>query len=266
MLSASEADKQTARTRKVDSLTVSTYATESDMAAAVARVAQAHLIEVLQAKKTAAVILATGNSQIRFLDALIKLGGFDWSRLTLFHMDEYLGLPANHSASFRRYMRERVELKVKPKAFHYLEGDAMEPIKECDRYTALLSAQPIDLCCLGIGENGHIAFNDPPVADFKDPRQVKIVKLDMACRQQQVGEGHFPNLDAVPQYALTLTIPMLCSAGRMLCIAPEKRKAKAVREALEGPISAACPASFLRRQPQATLFLDGDSSALLKGK
>lgn len=140
----------------------------------------------------------------------------------------------------------------------------MEPLAECERYTWLLKAQPIDLCCLGIGENGHIAFNDPPVANFDDPHSVKIVKLDHDCRQQQVGEGHFPSMDSVPQYALTLTIPMLCSAKRMLCIAPEKRKAKAVKEALEGPITTACPASFLRKQSHATLFLDPDSSALLK--
>ena len=134
---------------------------------------------------------------------------------------------------------------------------------ECERYAGLLAAQPIDLCCLGIGENGHLAFNDPPVANFDDPHKVKLVKLDVASRQQQVNEGHFPNLEAVPQYAFTLTIPQLCSAKRMFCIAPEKRKAKAVKAALAGPIDTTCPASFLRRQPQATLFLDVDSASLL---
>jgi len=178
-------------------------------------------------------------------------------------MDEYLGIDAGHKASFRRYMRERVEQRVKPRQFHYLEGDALLPLDECERYTRLLEAQPIDLCCLGIGENGHIAFNDPPVANFADSHRVKLVKLDLACREQQVNEGHFPNLDAVPQYAFTLTIPMLCTAKRMLCVAPEKRKAKAVKAALRGPIQTACPASFLRKQPQATLFLDADSATLL---
>ena len=120
-----------------------------------------------------------------------------------------------------------------------------------------------DLCCLGIGENGHIAFNDPPVADFNDPHKVKLVKLDEGCRLQQVGEGHFPNLEAVPQYAFTLTIPMLCSAERMLCIVPERRKAPAVRAALKDPIGTACPASFLRTQPHCTLFLDAASASLL---
>lgn len=215
----------------------------------------------------AAAILATGNSQIAFLEALIAGQGkdwnLDWSKITLFHMDEYLGLPETHSASFRRYMKDRVESRVKAKVFHYIEGDALEPIAECERYSALLSAQPIDLCCLGIGENGHLAFNDPPVADFEDPRLVKIVKLDEACRRQQVGEGHFPNVDAVPQYAISLTIPALCRVGYMLAIVPEKRKANAVLNSLTGPITTACPGSHLRTVGHCTLFLDADSASLL---
>jgi glucosamine-6-phosphate deaminase len=202
---------------------------------------------------------------VQFLQALAALGGVDWGRVTLFHMDEYLGMDANHPASFRRYMRENVDARLKPGKFHYLDGDADQPVAECDRYSDLLQAQPIDLCCLGIGENGHIAFNDPPVADFNDPRRVKIVKLDDACRQQQVGEGHFPQLGAVPQYALTLTIPMLCAARRMLCIVPERRKAVAVRDTLQGPISTACPGSYLRQQSHAALFLDPDSASLIRG-
>ena len=250
-----------AKTFQVDALAVRVYRQQKDMAQDVAQIAQKYLQEVLARQPSAAVILATGNSQIEFLEALIALGGVEWPRLILFHMDEYLGIDAGHKASFRRYMRERVEQRVKPRQFHYLEGDALLPLDECDRYTRLLQAQPIDLCCLGIGENGHIAFNDPPVANFTDPHRVKLVKLDQPCRQQQVNEGHFPSLEAVPQYAFTLTIPMLCSARRMLCIAPEKRKAKAVKDTLQGPIDTACPASFLRRQPQATLFLDADSAS-----
>jgi glucosamine-6-phosphate deaminase len=251
------------KTLQVDALPVRVYAKEEDLAQDVAASAQKYLQEVLAQQETATAILATGNSQIQFLDALIRLGGVEWSRLSLFHMDEYLGLSGEHPASFRRYMRERVEQRVKPRVFHYLEGDAEQPIAECERYTKLLRAQPVDLCCLGVGENGHIAFNDPPVADFNDPRAVKIVKLDLKCRQQQVGEGHFPSIDAMPQYALTLTIPTLCSAKRMLCIVPEARKAQAVKDMLRGPISTACPASWLRRQPQASLFLDSASASLL---
>jgi glucosamine-6-phosphate deaminase len=156
-----------------------------------------------------------------------------------------------------------VAQRVRPKAFHGIEGEASQPLAECERYAKLLAAQPVDLCLLGIGENGHVAFNDPPVADFADKQAVKLVKLDEACRQQQVGEGHFPNLATVPQYAFTLTIPALCAARRMLCIVPECRKAQAVHDALRGPIGTACPASFLRRQGHCTLFLDSDSAGMV---
>ncbi len=257
------ADPAPIKTLKVDALEVRVYARPIELAQEAARLARQHLQETIAGQGAATVILATGNSQIQFLQSLADLGGVDWSLVTCFHMDEYLGIDANHPASFRRYLRERVESRLQPKQFHYLAGDALLPLAECDRYTRMLTAQPIDLCCLGIGENGHLAFNDPPVADFHDPPQVKLVKLDEPCRQQQVGEGHFPNLDAVPQYAFTLTIPMLCSAKRMLCIVPERRKAQAVQDALQGPISTACPASFLRRQGHCVLFLDAESAAAL---
>ncbi len=253
----------TIREFTVDSLPVRVYQTQAELAQDAASMTQRYLKDVLSRQGSATCILATGNSQIHFLEQLIALGGVDWSRITLFHMDEYLGLDGNHTASFRRYMRERVEARVKPKKFNYLQGDAPLPLDECRRYTELLEAQPIDLCCLGIGENGHLAFNDPPVARFDDPYKVKLVQLDIPCRQQQVSEGHFPNIAAVPQYAFTLTIPTLCSAKKMLCIAPEKRKAAPVRDALRGPISTACPASILRQQAHATLFLDADSASLL---
>src|SRR3954471_16423022 len=232
-----ESRAQPLNTFTVEALAVRVYASQSDLARDVAGIAHACLNEVLAQQSSAAVILATGNSQIQFLEALIALGGIDWSKITLFHMDEYLGIDANHTASFRRYMRERVEARVKPRVFNYIAGDALLPLDECERYAKLLQAQPIDLCCLGIGENGHLAFNDPPVANFLDPHRVKLVQLDDACRQQQTNEGHFPNIAAVPQYAFTLTVPALCAAKRMLCVAPEKRKAKAVRDALRGPIS-----------------------------
>ena len=248
---------------QADALSVRVHRSPQDLAQDAAVIARQYLQESVATTGTASVILATGNSQIEFLETLASLGGVDWSVVTLFHMDEYLGIDADHPGSFRHYLRSRVEARLKPKRFHYLEGDTLLPLAECERYRDLLARQPIDLCCLGIGENGHLAFNDPPVADFSDPHQVKIVKLDLLCRQQQVGEGHFPNLDAVPKYAFTLTIPMLCSARRMLCIVPEQRKAQAMKEALRGPIAANCPASFLRRQGHCTLFLDTESAALL---
>ena len=248
------------KTLQVDSLQVRIHPTQAEMATDVAREAKQILMDALGHQPTASVIFAAANSQIQALDALVKLGGIDWSRVVMFHMDEYLGLDAQHSASFRRFLRERVELRVKPRAFHGIEGETLQPVSECERYTRLLRAQPIDLCLLGIGENGHLAFNDPPVANFTDPHDVKLVKLDEACRQQQVGEGHFPNLAAVPQYAFTLSVPALCSARRMLCIVPERRKAAAVKAALHGPIETTCPASFLRKQSHCTLFLDAESA------
>ncbi len=246
-----------------DSLTVKIFPNQESVSEAAAAETGDYLNHLLNQQPTARLILATGNSQILFLSRLIESKAVDWSRIELFHMDEYLGLPASHSASFQRYMKERVETKAKPKAFHYLTGDALLPLDECNRYERLLSQEPIDLCCLGVGENGHLAFNDPPVADFEDPRQVKIVKLDDACKQQQVGEGHFPSLNAVPNYAFTLTIPALCAAKKIVCLAPEQRKSKAIRTALQEPISTKCPASVLRRQSCATLFLDSESASLL---
>ena len=144
------------------------------------------------------VMLATGDSQLAFLAELATIPGIDWSRVVGFHMDEYVGMSDDHPASFARYMRERVVARVDPGEFHYLDGSAADPEAECLRYGELLAHHPLDLCCLGIGENGHLAFNDPPVADFADPQIVKVVELDDACKRQQVGEGHFPDVDAVP--------------------------------------------------------------------
>lgn len=248
---------------KADALSVRVHATGDALAGDAAVEARDILSEAIRANGNASMILAAANSQVAALRELVRLGGVDWGRVTMFHMDEYLGIDAGHSASFRRFLRERVEEPLRPRAFHYIAGDCDQPLDECRRYAALLAAQRIDLCLLGIGENGHIAFNDPPVADFADPDVIKLVRLDQACRQQQVGEGHFPNLAAVPQYAFTLTIPALCAVRRMLCIVPERRKAVAVRAALEGPVETACPASFLRRQGHCTLFLDAESASLL---
>ncbi|QLE59568.1 glucosamine-6-phosphate deaminase [Nostoc sp. TCL26-01] len=250
----------------VDHLSVQIYKSEAEMALDVAVIVGKYLQSVLQQQDTAAILLATGNSQLKFLDALIALGDVDWSKITLFHLDEYLGITADHPASFRRYLRERVEKRVMPQKFHYIEGDTLEPLAECDRYTKLLQAQPIDLCCLGVGENGHLAFNDPAVANFHDPHSVKLVKLDQVNRQQQVNTGQFPHIDSVPQYAFTVTIPLICSAKKIICLAPEQRKAQVVKEILQATVSINCPASILRQQPQANLFLDLNSAQLLSGK
>jgi glucosamine-6-phosphate deaminase len=246
-----------------DELPVLVFGNQEDLALHMTLAVRECLSDAIARQGSAAAILATGNSQIRFLKNLVAMGGVDWSKVTLFHMDEYLGIPATHPAGFRFYMKQRVESLLHPKAFHYLDGDCLLPLDECQRYTDLLAAQPIDLCCMGVGENGHIAFNDPPVARFDDPHRVKLVKLDDDCKMQQVKEGHFPSLEAVPPYALTLTIPALLAAKKVLCLAPEKRKAVPVRNLLQGPIATSCPASILRTAPQATLLIDTDSASLL---
>lgn len=247
----------------VDALAVRIHTASENLAQDAAAAAQQCLAEAIAERGKATMILAAANSQVATLNLLVGMGGIDWSKVTMFHMDEYLGISRDHPASFRRFLRERVDDKVRPAGFHYITGDCEEPLAECERYGGLLAAQTIDLCLLGIGENGHIAFNDPPVANFADPHRVKLVRLDEACRRQQVGEGHFPDLNAVPQYAFTLTIPVLCAAWRMICIVPDRRKAVAVRDTLRGPIETKCPASFLRNQRHCTLYLDSNSSSLL---
>jgi glucosamine-6-phosphate deaminase len=210
----------------------------------------------------ARVIIATGNSQLPLVTALVKQP-IDWSAVEAFHMDEYVGMSASHPASFRLWIKTRVEDVVHPLKVHYLEGDAADLQAEMDRYVRLLSSAPIDLAFVGIGENGHIAFNDPAVADFNDPLTVKRVVLDEPCRRQQAGEGHFPDLPSVPREALTITCPGLFRAEAWVCSVPEARKAEAVRNSLEGPISEACPGSLLRRHPNTYLYLDTESAALL---
>jgi glucosamine-6-phosphate deaminase len=246
---------------KYDDLEVRVHPGVATLAADAADAATTTILAAIEARGSANVMLATGNSQLAFLDELVRRE-IDWSRVTVTHMDEYVGLDDTHSASFARYIRERVVDVVDPGAAYLIDGTADVP-SEIERYTAVLREHPIDLCCLGIGENGHLAFNDPPVADFDDPADLKEVELDHACRQQQVGEGHFPSVDAVPRTAITVTIPALLRARRVLAIVPEARKAPAVHAALTGPIVTDCPASVLRRTPHATVYLDADSAALL---
>ncbi len=250
---------------RVGELTVRVYDDVDALAVDAAADAIVVISDAIAQRGHANVMLATGTSQLVFLKHLVAAAGttIDWSRVTGFHMDEYVGLPATHPASFQRYMRERVVAHLPFGAFHYVEGAAADPDAEAARYAGLLEAHPVDLCCLGIGENGHLAFNDPPVADFDDPLVVKVVELDDRCKLQQVGEGHFVTIADVPPRAITVTVPGLLRARHTLAIVPEARKAGPVRAALEDPITTACPASILRRQPRATLFLDAESASLL---
>lgn len=221
------------------------------------------LSAVILGKGLARVIVGTGLSQADMIDALIRIEKLDWNQLEIFHMDEYIGMHESHPASFRNWLRTHLVDLVHPKRVHYLNADTADLAKESNRYGELLRSSPIDLCFLGFGENGHIAFNDPHVADFKDPLVVKRVQLDEKCRQQQVGEGSFENLNAIPEEALTITCPLLLSANHVISCVPERRKAEAVRDALEGPLSESCPASLVRTHPKAFIFLDRDSASLL---
>jgi glucosamine-6-phosphate deaminase len=241
---------------QVDDLSVRIANSSSELTQDAACLAQEYLESKLAQQETVSIILATGNSQLEFLDAIASCSKLDWSRIMLFHLDEYLGISADHPGSFRYYLCSKVEQRVQPRVFNYIKGDALQPLTECDRYGKLLQQQAIDLCLLGIGDNGHIAFNEPEVADFSDPNIVKIVKLASQTRQQQVTSGYFSDLEAVPTYAYTLTIPTICTAQKIFCLAGGSHKAKVVRKMLTGEISPSFPASVLRRQPQAVLFSD----------
>ena len=232
------------------------------MGQAAAEEAVAVLRSAVARDGVANAMFATGNSQFAFIDALMARVDVPWSDVVVFHMDEYVGIGPDHPASFQRWIRERIAEPAKPRSTHYIDGLA-PPEGECERYAELLAAHPLDLCCLGIGENGHLAFNDPPVADFEDGRDLKVVVLDDSCRSQQVNEGHFASDEEVPEQAITVTIPALLRATRVLAIVPEARKAEPVRASLEGPVSTSCPASILQRTAHAKVFLDPDSARLL---
>jgi glucosamine-6-phosphate deaminase len=241
---------------------VEIYPSARALGKAAAEMAAQVIRSAITERGRARVIVATGNSQIPLIDELVQQD-LEWKRVEIFHMDEYAGMPADHPASFRRWIRTRVEEKVRPGKANYLAGDAPDLQAEMDRYSQLLTEAPIDLAFAGFGENGHIAFNDPHVADFDDPLIVKRITLDEASRKQQAGEGHFKDVQSVPRDAVTVTCPGLFRANTWICCVPEARKAEAVRNALEGPISEACPASIVRRHPNAHVYLDMESSSLL---
>jgi len=237
-------------------------------AAETGRQAAAHgaalLREALASHGMARVVVATGASQLAMLDALVREPGVAWDRVTFFHLDEYLGLPVTHPASFRRYLWQRFHslLPLPPRAFHYLDGTAPDPLEECQRMGRLISETPVDLAFLGIGENAHLAFNDPP-ADCTTDDPYLIVQLDEACRRQQWGEGWFSTLEEVPQQALTMSLRQILKSKALVVTVPDARKAMAVRNSLEGPLTPLVPASMLRRHSHCSLFLDQDSASLL---
>ena len=252
---------------QADKLRVEIHDTRAQMGMAAARACAQTMREMLSTKPELNMIFAAAPSQNEVLSGLVALaqaGEIDFSRVNAFHMDEYIGLTPDAPQRFSRYLHEHLWDKVKFYAVHELDASAPDAEAECARYAALLDAHPCDILILGIGENGHIAFNDPPVANFADPLAVKAVELDHTCRMQQVHDGCFADLSAVPTHALTLTIPALMRAQAAFCVVPARTKAEAVRRTIQEEVSTACPATVLRTHPCATLYLDADSASLCK--
>lgn len=240
------------------------FPTRQAAGAAGAAIAAEVIRETLCHKDQMAIVFASAVSQDAFLTALRATPGIEWARITAFHMDEYAGMATDHPASFRRFLRERLFDHVPVAAFHQLDGEAADPDAECARYSAMLAAAKPDLTIMGIGENGHVAFIDPPVCDFKEPRLARPVELDDVCRMQQVHDGAFATLEDVPKQALSLTTTLFLSIPRALVFVNGEHKAAAVRATIEGPITEACPASVLRRHQNATVFLDPGAASLLR--
>jgi glucosamine-6-phosphate deaminase len=248
---------------KADKLQVNIYDTRAQMGAAAAQDIKSKFCELLAAKPQINVIFAAAPSQNEVLASLVADQDIDWSRINAYHMDEYIGLDANAPQGFGNFLRAHIFDCVLFASVNLIDVTARDADAEAARYGALLDENPADVVVMGIGENGHIAFNDPPVADFRDPKTVKAVKLDEICRQQQVNDGCFASIDQVPTHALTVTVPALTRAPYLFCIVPAPAKAWAVKETLTGSIDEHCPASVLRMHDNAILYLDRDSAALL---
>jgi len=250
---------------KVDKARVLVFRTRSEIGRAAAHLV-ADLVRDLtrESGEPINMVFAAAPSQDEFLEALVRIPGIDWGRVQAFHLDEYLGLPPEAPQRFSQYLQEKIFSRLPFKKVFYIDPDrSSSPEETCARYRALLDENPLHVACIGIGENGHIAFNDPPLADFQDPCKVKVVKLEERSRRQQVNDGCFPSLEEVPTHAVTLTVPAIMEARTIVCVVPGARKREAVKAALNGPISPACPASILRKHPNATIFLDEESASLI---
>ncbi len=250
---------------QVEKLKLEVYPSAQAAGTAAANAAAEALKDLGRRNESFGVIFATGASQIETLRSLTQISGIPWDRVVGFHMDEYIGIAEDHPASFRRYLREKLTGRVRMREFSEVNGTASDPERECKEYASKLRSANPQLCLLGIGENGHLAFNDPGVADFNDPVDVKIVQLDDACRQQQAAEGWFKSFQEVPERAITVTIPALFRVPKLILSVPGPRKAKIVRRTLQEPISTACPATILRTHPDATIYLDREAAAELEG-
>jgi glucosamine-6-phosphate deaminase len=246
-----------------DKLIIIKYDSRREMGEDATAEVSASIRKLLDTKPGVRMIFAAAPSQNEFLEVFSRDKDIDFSRITAFHMDEYVDLPADAPQGFGNFLRDRIFAKCPFKEIHYLNGLAKDPEEECHRYAELLKREPIDIVCMGIGENGHIAFNDPGVADFRDRKTVKVVALDPVCRQQQVNDGCFAGIDEVPVRALTLTVPVLFGCKQIFCIVPAKNKADAVYASLNNGIDENCPASILRNHGNAVMYLDGESGSRL---
>ena len=239
------------------------HSTTVEMGQAAAQFGAEAIKRAIREKDGANIILATGASQFEMLKALVQIPEIDWSKVTAFHLDEYIGMPETHPASFRKYLKERFVAEVPNlHAFHFVEGDRSDPAGECRRLGDIITSHPIDAAFVGIGENGHLAFNDPP-ADFEIEDPYIVVNLDEACRKQQLGEGWFATLDDVPMQAISMSIRHIMKSQRLIVSVPDERKAQAVKCTVEGEVSNLCPASILQTHADCSLFLDTASSMLL---
>ena len=218
--------------------------------------------QALETKGSATIIVATGASQFTMLEQLVREKGIDWSRITGFHLDEYIGLPLSHPASFRKYLKERFVDLVPLKEFHYIDGEVQPADEECRRLAAAITEHEVDVAFVGIGENAHLAFNDPP-ADFETESPYLIVDLDDACRQQQLSEGWFPTFDDVPKQAISMSVQQILKSKAIVCTVPDERKAEAVATSVEGPVTPDVPASILQNHSQTSLYLDRAAASKL---
>jgi glucosamine-6-phosphate deaminase len=244
---------------------VEVFNSKQALGQAAAKDASGLILQAISERGEAFLIAATGASQFEFLDALTENRSIDWTKVTFFHLDEYVGLNDSHPASFRKYLKERIVNRIHPHKFHFIAGDAEDVVKECRRVGDLISRQVVDVAFVGIGENGHLAFNDPP-ADFETQEPYIVVELNEACRKQQVGEGWFHSIEEVPQRAISMSIQQILKARNMLCIVPEQRKAEAVRNCLQLAVSPLRPASILQAHSATTIYLDTESASLLSNR
>ncbi len=242
------------------------HPTKQEMARAAAQAGAERIRRAIAERGEANIIVATGASQFEMFEVLVAQPEIAWNRVTAFHLDEYVGVPITHPASFRLYLWQRFvsRLPLPPAAFHYLDGEA-DCRAEIERVGAILQQHPIDVAFVGIGENGHLAFNDPP-ADFETEEPFLMVDLDEACRRQQFGEGWFPTFEDVPDRAISMSIRQIMKSAAIVCTVPDERKAKAARDTIEGPVTPDVPASILQKHPEATVFLDGSAASLLSEK